>query len=34
LRLAIGSDEHTYITEVVIKELKSRGYEVELYGAV
>lgn len=32
MKLAIGSDERTHLTDAVIEEVKSRGYEVELFG--
>ena len=32
MKLAIGSDERTHLTDVVIEEVKSRGFEVELFG--
>lgn len=32
MKLAIGSDERTHLTDVVIEEVKRRGYEVELFG--
>ncbi|MBI4296979.1 MAG: RpiB/LacA/LacB family sugar-phosphate isomerase [Chloroflexi bacterium] len=34
MRIAIGSDEVTQLTEFVTRELKSRGLEVELHGAL
>lgn len=32
MKLAIGSDEKTYLTDVVIAELEKRGHTVELFG--
>ncbi len=32
MRLAVGSDERTHLTDVVIAELIKRGHTVELYG--
>ena len=32
MKLAIGSDEKTYVTDAVIAELQKRGHEVELFG--
>jgi ribose 5-phosphate isomerase B len=32
MRLAIGSDERTHLTDVVIEEVKKRGHEVILFG--
>jgi ribose 5-phosphate isomerase B len=32
MKLAIGSDERTHLTDVVIEEVKRRGHEVELFG--
>lgn len=34
MRIAIGSDEETHLTEFVREELARRGMEVELYGAL
>lgn len=34
MKLAIGSDERTHLTDFVIEELKRRGHSVELYGAL
>ncbi|MBI4200813.1 MAG: RpiB/LacA/LacB family sugar-phosphate isomerase [Chloroflexi bacterium] len=34
MRIAVGSDERTHLTDQVIKELEKRGTEVELYGAL
>jgi len=32
MKIAIGSDERTHLTNVVIEELKQRGYEVQPFG--
>jgi ribose 5-phosphate isomerase B len=32
MKIAIGSDEKTHLTDYVIKEIEKRGIEVELYG--
>jgi ribose 5-phosphate isomerase B len=32
MKLAIGSDEKTYLTDAVIAELQKRGHTVELFG--
>ncbi|GBD39218.1 Putative sugar phosphate isomerase YwlF [bacterium HR37] len=32
MKIAVGSDERTYLTDFVIEELRKRGFEVELYG--
>ncbi len=32
MKLAIGSDERTHLTDAVVEELKKRGYEIESYG--
>src|SRR3972149_2417568 len=32
MRLAIGSDEQTHLTDMVVEELKRQGHAVELYG--
>jgi ribose 5-phosphate isomerase B len=32
MKLAIGSDERTHLTEVVVDEIKKRGHEVILFG--
>jgi ribose 5-phosphate isomerase B len=32
MKLAIGSDERTHLTDVVVDEIKKRGYEVILFG--
>lgn len=32
MKLAVGSDEKTYLTDVVVSELRERGHEVLLFG--
>ncbi len=32
MRLAVGSDEQTHLTDAVVEELRKRGHQVELYG--
>ncbi len=32
MRIAVGSDERTHLTDFVIKELENRGIELELHG--
>jgi ribose 5-phosphate isomerase B len=32
MKIAVGSDERTHLTDVVVEELKKRGHEVKLYG--
>ncbi|HLW03168.1 MAG TPA: RpiB/LacA/LacB family sugar-phosphate isomerase [Ktedonobacterales bacterium] len=32
MRLIVGSDEHTHMTDTLIAELRKRGHEVELVG--
>lgn len=32
MKLAIGSDERTHLTDVVLEELQKRGHTVELFG--
>jgi ribose 5-phosphate isomerase B len=32
MKIAVGSDERTYLTDFVIEELKKRGIELELHG--
>lgn len=32
MKIAVGSDERTHLTDYVIEELKKRGIEVELHG--
>jgi ribose 5-phosphate isomerase B len=34
MNIAVGSDERTHLTDVVIEELKARGHELRLFGAV
>ncbi|MCL7385152.1 MAG: RpiB/LacA/LacB family sugar-phosphate isomerase [Thaumarchaeota archaeon] len=34
MRIAVGSDERTKLTDFVIEELKRRGHTVKLYGAL
>jgi ribose 5-phosphate isomerase B len=34
MKIAIGSDEKTYLTDFVIKELKKRRYKLGLFGAL
>jgi ribose 5-phosphate isomerase B len=34
MKIAIGSDEKTYLTDFVAKELKKRGYKIGLFGAL
>lgn len=34
MKVAVGSDMKTHLTEVVVKELKRMGHEVELFGAL
>jgi len=34
MKIAVGSDERTHLTDFVIDELKARGIELELYGAL
>ena len=34
MKLAAGSDERTYLTDYVVRELEARGVELELYGAL
>ncbi len=34
MRIAVGSDMKTHLTDVVVEELKKRGHEVEVYGAL
>jgi ribose 5-phosphate isomerase B len=33
-RLAVGSDERTPLTDAVVQELRSRGYSLDLFGAL
>ncbi len=32
MKLAVGSDERTHLTDAVVEELKTRGHSVELFG--
>jgi len=32
MKIAVGSDERTHLTDTVVEELKKRGHEVELFG--
>jgi ribose 5-phosphate isomerase B len=32
MKIAIGSDDHTHLTNFLIKELKQRGHEVVSFG--
>lgn len=32
MKLAVGSDERTYVTDAVVVDLRGRGHEVALYG--
>jgi ribose 5-phosphate isomerase B len=32
MKIAVGSDMHTHLTDVVVEELRRRGYELELHG--
>jgi ribose 5-phosphate isomerase B len=32
MKVAIGSDERTHLTDVVVEEVRKRGHEIELYG--
>ncbi|MBI5034646.1 MAG: RpiB/LacA/LacB family sugar-phosphate isomerase [Chloroflexi bacterium] len=32
MKLAVGSDEQTHLTDTIIEELNKRGYQVELFG--
>ena len=34
MKLAVGSDERTHLTDWVVKELEARGADVELHGAL
>lgn len=34
MRIAVGSDERTHLTDFVVEELRRRGYEVEVCGAL
>ncbi len=32
MKIAVGSDEKTHLTDFVVEELKKRGHEIELFG--
>jgi ribose 5-phosphate isomerase B len=32
MKIAIGSDERTHLTDVIVEEVQKRGHEVELFG--
>jgi ribose 5-phosphate isomerase B len=34
MKIAVGSDEKTHLTDVVVDELKRRGHQVEIFGAL
>ncbi len=34
MKIAVGSDMKTHLTDVVVDELKKRGHEVEIFGAL
>ena len=34
MKIAVGSDEHTHLTDSVVEDLESRGIEVELRGTL
>jgi ribose 5-phosphate isomerase B len=34
MKIAVGSDMKTHLTEVVVEELKQRGHDVEVFGAL
>lgn len=34
MRLAVGSDERTHLTDFVVEKLQALGHQVELYGAL
>lgn len=34
MKLAMGSDERTHLTDFLVAELQSRGHQAELYGAL
>ena len=34
MKIAVGSDERTHLTDYVVEELKSQGYDLELYGPI
>ena len=34
MRIAVGSDMHTPVSDVVVEDLRRRGHEVEVFGAL
>ena len=34
MKIAVGSDERTHLTDFVVEELMSQGHELELYGPI
>jgi ribose 5-phosphate isomerase B len=32
MRIAVGSDEHTHVTDAVVEELRRRGHDIEVLG--
>lgn len=34
MKIAVGSDAKTHLTDFVVEELKKRGHEIELFGAL
>src|SRR5947208_490521 len=34
MKIALGSDEHTHLTDILIEELKKRGHELTLFGPI
>lgn len=34
MKIAVGSDEKTHLTDIVVDELKRRGHQVEIFGAL
>ncbi len=32
MKIAVGSDERTHLTDAVVEDLRKRGHEVELFG--
>ncbi len=34
MKIAVGSDEKTHLTDFVVEELKSQGHELELHGPI
>jgi ribose 5-phosphate isomerase B len=34
MKIAVGSDMKTHLTDVVVEELRKRGHEVNVYGAL